>query len=67
MDVVPKFKTAKFPCLICEKNCNNNQDAFFVHIVKAGCTVNAMQYQSRSMKGCQVKQMMHLFSVYFVS
>ena len=39
----------------------------FVHIVKAGYTVNAMQHQSRSMKGCQVRQMMHLFSVYFVS
>ena len=23
------FETAKFPCSICEKNCNNNQDAIF--------------------------------------
>ena len=61
-----KFKTAKFPCSICEKTAITIKMQFFVHIVKAGYTINAMQYQSRSMKGCQVRQMMHLFSVYFV-
>ena len=53
-----KYKTATFPCSICEKK---------LHIVKAGYTVNTMGHQSKSMKGYQVRQMMHLFSVYFVS
>ena len=62
-----KFKTAKFPCSVCEKTAITINMQFFVHIVKDGYTVNGMQHQSKSMKGHQVRQVMHLFSVYFVS
>ena len=55
-----KTRAAKFPCSVCDKNCNINQEAIF-------CThCDQLLHPNRNIQDYQMSQMMPLFNVCFV-
>ena len=50
-------RKCKFPCSVCNKNCNENNSLSFAHNVLIGYTANVMALQKLSSTFCQRKMM----------
>ena len=55
-----KTRATKFPC---DKHCNINREAIFVHIVTTGFIGNVMLHPNKNIQDYQMSQMMPPFNV----
>ena len=62
-----KNRFAKFPCSICDKNCNKNQDAIYCTSCSQWVHRKAIAHLKLSIRNCQMNLMMSPFIVCYVS